>query len=206
MHFPKVLCKQCNNAESQPFDRAYDHFVQKVIDDPEFFRVRAKFNMLDIFPGDSSATRNLARYYMKNIGCRVAETGFEVPQQVVDFMNGADGMSNGAIVLYKDFSVFDQLKRAGTGGHYPYANRMHNPRSPDDGALRAFIAEIQDGPVGVIFWWDAITPLGTTFCSRQITHLRHRRELPYHELHQREWDRAAALQRALDESGATPTG
>lgn len=204
MLFPKVLCARCNNARSKPFDEAYDEFIKKVWDDPDFFRERAEFDMSDVFPDDPDGEKKLARYYVKNIGCRIAEAGFAVPQQLIDFMNGAPVMPNGVILLYKDFSNFDQFRRGGTDGHYPYANRMYAPESPLEGPLAAVCAEVQNGPVGAIFWWDAVTDLGTTFCLRRRTFLRDRRELPYPELHEDEWKRAAVMKQAQDHQGVRP--
>lgn len=204
MLFPKVLCARCNNARSKPFDEAYDRFVQKVRDDPDFFQKSTEFDICEIFPKDPEGGIKLARYYVKNIGCRIAEIGFSVPQQMVDFMNGAPVMPNGVIVLYKDFSNFDQFRRSGTDGHYPYANRMHAPESPAQGPLTAVCAEIQDGPVGAILWWDSTTKLGTTFCLQRRTFLRDRRELPYPELHEDEWKRAALMKLAQDRQGIQP--
>jgi hypothetical protein len=204
MLFPRVLCTKCNNAQSKPFDDAYDKFVQRVWDDPDYFRSRVEFDMAEIFPDDPHGGAKLARYYVKNIGCRIAEIGFAVPQQMIDFMNGAPAMPNGVIVLYKDFSNFDQFRRAQTGGHYPFANRMHTPESPQDGPLVAVCAEVQNGPVGAIFWWDAATHLGTTFCLQRRTFLRERRELPYPELHEDEWKRADLMKQAQDQLGVPP--
>lgn len=201
MLFPKVLCAKCNNSRSQPFDEAYDMFVQKIWDDPEYFRDRSEFDMVDIFPDDPDGEAKLARYYLKNIGCRIAEIGFAVPSQIVEFMNGAAVMPNGVIVLYKDFSNYDQLRRAGTEGHYPFANRMHTPEDPNVGPLIAMCAEVQNGPVGAIFWWDALTDLGTTFCFQRRTFLRDRHELPYPELHEGEWKRAAIMKLVQDQQG-----
>lgn len=203
MLFPKVLCQKCNNARSQPFDGAYDRFVQKVVDDPEYFRTRTEFDMAEIFPDDRDGGAKLARYYVKNIGCRIAEAGFAVPQQLIDFMNGAPVMPNGVLVLYKDFSNYDQFKRSGSDGHYPYANRMFSNEA-HDGPLICVCAEVQDGPVGAIFWWDSATDLGTTFCLKTQTFLRDRRELPYHELHETEWERAELMRKAQDQQGIPP--
>lgn len=199
-----MLTARSRSKSRQPFDDAYDEFVQKIRDDPDFFRERAEFDMSDIFPDDPHGGQKLARYYVKNIGCRIAEIGFIVPQQLIDFMNGTPVMPNGVILLYRDFSNFDQFRRGGTDGHYPFANRMHAPESPAGGPLAAVCAEVQDGPVGAIFWWDATTELGTTFCLQQRTFLRERHELPYPELHEDEWKRAALMERAQDLQGLRP--
>lgn len=181
--FPKVMCQVCNNVRSQPFDGAYDHFVNFVWEYPEYFRTRSKFGMLEIFDGDASGSANLARYYIKNIACRIAEIGFEVPHQIVDYMDGAPRILGGTLVLYKDFSAFDYFSEQGTQGHFPRANRMHNPESSAQGPLAVFRAEIQDGPIGALFWWDEETPTGVVFSSQPLTYLRARQDLPHLELH-----------------------
>lgn len=199
MLFPKVFCKQCNNDRSQPFDLAYDEFIQIVWDDPERFRDLTHLDMDSIFPNDPFGAKKLCRYYVKNIACRIAETGFSVPTEMVDFMNGAPWMPNAIIILYRDFSNYDQFRRSGAGGHYPYANRMHGPEKPSDGPLEAFVAEVQDGPIGALFWWDPTTEgAGVNFCSQRMVPLRERRELPYPELHKEEWDRADVMRQAQD--------
>lgn len=200
MLFAKVLCTNCNNARSQPFDEAYDLFVQKVVDDPEYFRSRTEFDMAEIFPTDPHGGAKLARYYVKNIACRIAEVGFAIPQQLVDFMDGAFAMPNGVLLLYKDFSNYDQFRRCGGDGHYPYANRMHNPESPNDGPLIGFCGEVQDGPVGAMLWWGP-KESGPNFCVQRRTFLRDRRELPYPDLHEEEWQRADLMRRAQDQEG-----
>lgn len=201
MLFPKVLCADCNNSRSQPFDQAYDRFVDKVWSDPDYFRVRAHFNMGEIFPNDPTGGADLARYYVKNVACRIAEIGFAVPAPLVDFMDGALWIVGGTLVLYRDFSNFDQFRRAGTDGHYPFANRMHDPESPADGPLRAVCAEIQNGPVGAMLWWSKDGESRPMFCLRSHTFLRDRRELPHPELHEDEWARADLMKQTQDRQG-----
>lgn len=181
--FSKVMCRICNNVRSQPFDAAYDHFVNFVWENPEYFRNRSSFEMLEIFDGNPRGGENLARYYIKNIACRIAETGFQVPRQLVDFVDGAPEVQGGTLLLYKDFSGFDYFSEQGIQGHFPRANSAHNPASSTQEPPAAFFAEIQDGPIGVLFWWDEVTPTGPVFSSRSLTYLRVRQEMPYLELH-----------------------
>jgi len=157
--------------------------------------------MYEIFPADSDSSKKLARYYVKNIGCRIAELGFEVPQSVIDFMDGCEFIVAGWMVLYKDFTNYDQFRRAGQSGHYPYANRGYAPVNPAEGPLEGFCAEIPDGPVGVYFCWQATEPLGPIFCAQSRTFLRDRAELPNPELHEDEWNRAAIMKNVQDAQG-----
>lgn len=203
VRFPKVLCANCNNAKSQLFDLAYDAFVEKIWDAPEWFRNRAEFDISEIFPDDPDGGAKLARYYVKNIACRIATVGFAIPQQIVDFMNGGFAIENGVLLLYKDFSNYDQFRRAGSDGHYPFANRMHNPESPAEGPLINFCGEVQNGPVGAMLWWGP-DERGPNFFVQQRIFLRDRRELPYPELHEHEWERAELMKLAQDQQGIPP--
>lgn len=97
--FPHVLCRDCNSARSQPFDDAYSAFFTYICEGAERFRNLAEFSMEEIYSSDAEGPGNLARYFMKNFACRIASMGFEVPQQVIEFMNGAQGMHNACLLL-----------------------------------------------------------------------------------------------------------
>lgn len=197
MKFPKVLCRRCNNDRSSPFDRAYDVFADFISTNPEYFRFRYWVDLTGVFGSDDLTNpANLCRYYIKNMGCRIAETGFKVPSELSRFLDGASQMPNSSISLYSDYSVFDQFRRRGNSikdSQYPFANRMFAPRSPEDGPLEGFAAEVQDGPVGALYWYAALTELGKNFASQCFVPIRSRIGLPHHELHQSEWDSAAWL-------------
>ena len=203
--FPKIMCQKCNNQRSAPFDKAYDIFIARVWEDAEFFREKKWFIWSDVFDS-APEVGDLCRYYIKNIACRIAEIGFDVPNELVAFLDGAEGMPHSAIVLYKDYSTYDQFKRVNLNGHYPVANRMHNPENPEDGPLLGFTAEVQDGPIGALFWWDAVSDHGVNFCSQAVVPLRRRRDLPYHDLHAHEWKRAEVMKRGIDSGAASDFG
>ncbi|MBC9944499.1 hypothetical protein ICL81_08260 [Leucobacter sp. cx-328] len=183
MLFPKTMCKTCNGARSQPFDRAYDQFVTFVRERPDFFRARTSFQMSHVLAGEPHTSANLARYYVKNFACRIDERGFDVPKDLIDFLNGSESMPNATLVLYKDFSIMDQLRKEGTSGHSHWANSMVSPENPSDGELEVFIAEIQDGPIGALIWWNSANRLGITFSARDRVYLRLREELPHLYIH-----------------------
>lgn len=202
--FPKVLCQDCNNSRSAPFDKAYDTFTELIWRNPEYFRDKPWLAWREVYESNALGPRNLCRYYVKNIGCRIAEVGFTVPPELLDFLDGAPVMPHATICLYTDYSMYDLFRHLGhdeQGSQYPNANRMFGPESPDEGPLEAFIAEIQDGPVGAIFWWDSRTPLGINFCSQDEVPIRHRADLPYQDLHQDQWDLAAQMTVALEQQG-----
>lgn len=187
--FPHVLCRDCNSARSQPFDDAYSAFFTYICEGAERFRNLAEFSMEEIYSSDAEGPGNLARYFMKNFACRIASMGFEVPQQVIEFMNGAQGMHNACLLLYRDFALHDHFRQIGDHGIFLYANAMNSPTEPSEGPLIAICAELQVGPIGALFFWDVDTVLGPVFSTDPWVYLRDRLELPYPELHAEQWGR-----------------
>lgn len=89
LKFAKVLCANCNNAKSQPFDVAYDTFASFVHLNSEAVVKSGTFQFSKIYgTGWRDARRDLGRYFIKNICCRLAEDGVRVPSVVIDYMNG----------------------------------------------------------------------------------------------------------------------
>lgn len=198
LRFPKVLCRQCNNSRSQPFDRAYDTFTDLVWKAPELFRTNS-VDWTTVFPDGMTGAKLLCRYFVKNFGCRIAETGFSVPPELVDFLNGASLMPHATLILYKDFSQYDEWRCLGQDeqeSQTQYANRMFTPEKSTEGPLDAFCCELQDGPVGAVFWWDRSTDLGINFCGQEVVPLRDREQVPYRELHESYWSVVRTLREA----------
>lgn len=187
--FPEVLCRDCNSERSQPFDEAYSVFFRYICADTERFRHPTEYSMEKIYPFDVQGPGNLARYFMKNFACRIASRGFEVPQQVIEFMNGAEGMPNACLLLYRDFALHDHFRQIGDHGIFLYANAMNSPTEPSEGPPIAICAELQVGPIGALFFWDVDTVLGPIFSTGPWVYLRDRQELPYPELHAEQWAR-----------------
>ncbi|MFY0405989.1 hypothetical protein [Solicola sp. PLA-1-18] len=189
MKFPMSLCATCNNVRSQPFDQAYDDFAAFVWDNPEYFRAAA-IDWASVLAGGIERASDLCAYYVKNFMCRIAETGHSVPTELVDFLNREGPMPNATIVPYKDFTGYDTWRALGLSAHgsqHPYANRMFSPHLTGDRPLDAFVCELQDGPVGVMFWWDRHTETGINSFFQDRAPLRDRRDLPYPELHEPYW-------------------
>jgi 5-methylcytosine-specific restriction endonuclease McrA len=87
--FPRVLCARCNNARSQPFDLAYDILAAFVADHEDVILKARQFRFSDVYgTGWRSAKDNLAKYYVKHLGCRLVEAGVKVEQPVLDYLSG----------------------------------------------------------------------------------------------------------------------
>jgi hypothetical protein len=83
------MCARCNNERSQPFDQAQEAFHQYVRDhEQEIWRSR-EIRLDAVFGGDwADAMANVARYWAKHVGCRLVEYGFEVRDELRNFLDG----------------------------------------------------------------------------------------------------------------------
>lgn len=101
--FPRVLCAPCNNARSQPFDAAYDVFAGFIADNEDTILQTRRFRFSDVYGiGWRSAKEDLAKYYVKHIGCRLAGAGIKVEQPVLDYL---DGRSASLVGLEMQFEI-----------------------------------------------------------------------------------------------------
>ena len=101
--FGKTICSYCNNQFSQPFDKAYDHFMDFILDDLEYFRNRREFAWDEIFAGTPFDQRHLARYYVKHFGCKMYDSGYEVPGDLRLYLHDLDMVQTFNLLLYKDY-------------------------------------------------------------------------------------------------------
>lgn len=89
LKFAVNLCRRCNNERSQPFDRAYDMWAEWVTDHLDAVTERDELDLTEVFDADAEARiANLARYFVKAIGCRIAAEGVEVPEDFIAFLDG----------------------------------------------------------------------------------------------------------------------
>lgn len=91
--FENTLCQICNNERSQPFDTTYDEFSEYIRLNEQKIIAARQFKFSDIFGVDWKDCRlDLLRYYVKHICCRLSTARIFVRQEVIDFLNGAQGL------------------------------------------------------------------------------------------------------------------
>lgn len=89
LKFEKSLCQSCNNASSQKFDLAYDRWIQFLAGNYEQIIESRVVDLRDVIAvAGGEARLDLARYFAKHIGCRVADKAGRVPASLVAFLNG----------------------------------------------------------------------------------------------------------------------
>ncbi len=105
--FGYSLCAQCNGARSQPFDHAYAEFSNYLLTHYSQVIKQCWFNLSEVYGADTeNQMRNLARYYGKHIGCRIADKAGRVPENLVAFL---DGREDSATSVYSEFGIRSAL-------------------------------------------------------------------------------------------------
>jgi len=75
LKFAPSLCTKCNNERSQPFDNAYDRFIEELFEREEDVLAARSFDLRVAFGSEwSSMSDNVLRYFVKHICCRIAES------------------------------------------------------------------------------------------------------------------------------------
>lgn len=112
--FQKSICARCNGDRSQPFDRAYDQFIEFILDRDGRLLKRRKINLRDLWGDDwFDPFQNLLRYYAKHAACRlVEELDLFIEPELIGFLDGAEGPD----FLVFDFTIWGEM--AGTISAY----------------------------------------------------------------------------------------
>lgn len=82
------LCANCNNSRTQPHDRAYDKFIEYVEKNSSTVLARRQINFEHVFGNtwrDDQA--NLFLYFAKAFGCRIADAGMKIPQDISELFD-----------------------------------------------------------------------------------------------------------------------
>ena len=184
--FGKTLCGYCNNQWSQPFDMAYDHFIGFILSDLDYFKDKREFEWDAIFEGTPFDQRDLARYYLKNFGCRMVDAGMEVPEDIRAYLlaDTWDCPNPFRLLLYKNYEEIAGLDpNKPQEWLRPFATWKANVL--DSGQWNHFLSVVQDGFIGAYFQWiDPQERDADQFCFADLptAFIRDRSEMPWQEL------------------------
>jgi hypothetical protein len=88
--FGHNFCAGCNNARSQPFDRAYDKFIEWFLANETEVEDSGLIPLIEIFDDWEEGSLLVLSYYAKHVGCRIADLGYRVPDSLRAFLDGRD--------------------------------------------------------------------------------------------------------------------
>lgn len=82
--YPQNLCQHCNTTYTQPFDHAYDGFIDWVMQNEKIVLNRRFIDFNEVYGSEWKNTqRDLYKYFAKSFGCRLVDAGGDVPPDVV---------------------------------------------------------------------------------------------------------------------------
>jgi hypothetical protein len=83
MKFANVLCAECNNVKTQPFDAAYDRFCDYVLSNENSIVQHRVIDFAEVYEkGFEDGQSNLYKYFAKLFACDLVANGMRVPPDV----------------------------------------------------------------------------------------------------------------------------
>jgi len=91
--FEPMMCARCNGERSQPFDAAYDQFMDYLADNEAAVLTSGDVSLRVVFGAEwESKSLDLARYFVKHICCRLANVAehrtVSLDVRLIEFLNG----------------------------------------------------------------------------------------------------------------------
>jgi hypothetical protein len=160
--YQKSLCKDCNSSRSQPWDKAYDLFMECLLSHESEVKRTRKINFKNMVEGCDIGTfsKNLYSYFIKAFGCQLREAGQNPPTELSDFLSGNRTNTN----LKISFAIYESLPQNPT---FPMI-QIHNLEGVFDNLLKKpinFTWAVSIEWLTILFWFKK-TPevaLGSAF-------------------------------------------
>lgn len=146
--FSPSLCSACNNAHSQPLDRAYDKYSQFAASGGLSGRRSLDFPRL-YGAGAATLRVDLARYFTKHFGCRMVADGFDVPDSMRSFLDGAPDMPD----VHLGFAKLGMVAELADLGTFLHPTAGIGFLSADRSRLTGYVTGVFIRDVGVRFEW-----------------------------------------------------
>lgn len=106
LKYDKILCSHCNNARTQPFDKAYEAFIAYFNENESEIAHKRFIDFRKIYGDDfENEQRNLYKYFVKSFGCRLAHFNHPIPSDMVELL----GLDSFSTKLRLNFSVNEDI-------------------------------------------------------------------------------------------------
>lgn len=87
LKWPNVLCAPCNNQKTQPFDRAYEDFIEYADANRRELMTTRQVDFSVVYGGVwRERQRDLFKYFTKALGCKIADVAESVPVDLSDLL------------------------------------------------------------------------------------------------------------------------
>lgn len=87
LKYPLIICSECNNERSQPWDKAYEKFEKWLFHNSALIFKQRFVDLEEVYGAEVSfSCPNLYKYFVKAFGCRLADSGMSVPPDLVNLL------------------------------------------------------------------------------------------------------------------------
>ena len=158
--YEPLLCADCNNAKSQPWDKAYEQFECRVFEHSREI-LRKRFILLeDVFGSEnfSGACPNLYKYFVKAFGCRLVAANMMVPHDLVALLSQDHFLTKLRLAFAVNKTIF--LMEAGERDNYLGLGELVRLDSRSRGRMEQYTWHMQIGWLRVSFFYDTEVPCG----------------------------------------------
>lgn len=157
------LCQNCNNARSQPFDRAYMTLLRYLDQHEIEVGSGGIFRFSDVYGDDWKLGRaSLVKYWLKHVCCRAAVIGLGIPSAVIQYLDDSAAQGEpphtGMVLVVNDSVYRLQIEQGyGRGSGFGDAEGYNL-----DGELAAFESFVSWGWLAVQYRFDISDATGST--------------------------------------------
>ncbi len=111
--FDKIICKKCNGDFTQPFDKSYGIFIEYILQNYNKLLDDKRIDFEDIYGSSwKESKRNLFAYYLKHIGCRLADNNIFVSKNIIDYINNKTNELTDLLIRFEvDCFLWNILKK-----------------------------------------------------------------------------------------------
>ncbi len=183
--FEPNLCKRCNNARSQPSDRAWDLMFDYIAQN--WYRGLRRSRTIDFanILGDAEEPRRVAQYLVKNMACTIVSSGFAVPPGIISFLDD-DPVDRREIqsVFFRCRSCWEQERNVSKSEISSLARAsLYAELDRETMEPNVFATEFQVGAFGFMIRWDGVNESPPAFFEVDRATIHDRRSLPDQHLH-----------------------
>lgn len=150
-HFAAALCGPCNNATTQPADKAFDQFSERVASALAAGKDPASVFQLSQYAVGAPDYLNVFRYFAKLLTCHLAESQGPRCLQLVQFAIGKSDENNVRLHIDADPTYLDFAAQMGQHQYAAHGGLVVTT-NPATGLVNSFRTSLTLGPVRYLFW------------------------------------------------------
>jgi len=158
--YDPMICSDCNNTKSQPWDKAYEQFERWVFEHSRETLKRRFILMEEVFGSDnfSSACPAFYKYFVKAFGCRLVNSGMAVPDDLVSLLSKDQFRTKLRLTFAVNKTVF--LLEGNDRENYLGLGDLIRMDSRSMGKMERYLWHMQIGWLRVWFFYNTDVPCG----------------------------------------------